>query len=112
MKKNIEKNKKILEKIKRDKIYNCEYIKYTKFKEYQNIVNYYLQLQADIENIKKNIDFYESFHNWKFFELQCDKNEKTILHKFKKIPTKERENIFKAWYYYGFILNNEKKSKV
>jgi superfamily I DNA and/or RNA helicase/very-short-patch-repair endonuclease len=78
---------------------------------FKEVSHYFSNLESEISKIKDYFDAYESFHNWKFFELKRDKKENRILAAFKNIPTDEWKNIFKAWYYHGALFNFEENSK-
>lgn len=106
---NFEKN---LERIISNKIYNIKLKKYIELGNLEKIKNYYLNLKIEISTINKNIISYESFHNWKYFELKCSKNENLILSVLKDIPTEEWKDIFKAWYYRGALFSYEANSKI
>lgn len=79
----------------------------------KNQLIFHNKVNIDIlECLFKHLDSYESFHNWKYFELKRNNNELKILYILKDIPSNEWKDIFKAWYYRSVLLNYEQYSEV
>jgi len=108
----IEKSENDLEKVVSNKIFEFTLRKHFELGNFENVINYYSNLESEVNKINEYFDAYESFHNWRFFEIKREKNEKIVLSTFKAIPTEEWKNIFKAWYYRGSLFDCEEKSKV
>lgn len=93
-------------------VFNFEIKNHIGLKTFDKIFEYYSRLEEKTKNIQNYFNAYESFHNWKFFELKCGKNESNILLEFKNISAENWKNIFKAWYYRGALLNYEENSQI
>jgi len=57
--------------------------------------------------LEKNLDSYDSYHNWSFFCSTKNEFELKIFSTLKKFQTENWKNIFIAWYYRGALLNFE-----
>ena len=101
-----------LEKFASNKVFEFTLKNHIELKNFEKVSHYFSNLESEINKIKDYFDTYESFHNWKFFELKREKNENKILSVFKTIPTEEWKNIFKAWYYRGALFHCEENSRV
>jgi superfamily I DNA and/or RNA helicase/very-short-patch-repair endonuclease len=95
-----------------NKVYLLQYKSFTSLNTIENVLKYYNEIYNQVEKVSHHLDSYESFHNWKFFELNRNNNELKILSVFKEIPSDEWKNLFKAWYYRGVLLNYEQHSKI
>jgi len=101
-----------LQKLISNDVFSFEIKNHTDLKTFDTVSEFYLDLEKKTKNIQKYFDTYESFHNWKFFELKCNKDESNILLEFKNISAENWKNIFKAWYYRGALLNYEENSQI
>jgi len=96
-----------LSKIEKSEIFNFQVKKFIELKTSKAIAELYSELGTKIEKIEKNLDSYESFHNWKFFCSNKDKLELAIFSLLKNNPIENWKNIFISWYYRGALLNFE-----
>lgn len=95
-----------------NKIYQFQFKSYVRLNTLENVLEYYNKIYNHIERVSQHLDSYESFHNWKYFELKRNNNELKILYVLKDIPSNEWKDIFKAWYYRSVLLNYEQYSAV
>jgi len=101
-----------LEKIISTKTFKFNNKSCIELENFEKLSNHYSNIKSNIETLKKHLDSYESFHNWKYFELKRNNNELKILYVLKNIPSNEWKNLFKAWYYRSVLLNYEENSEV
>lgn len=101
-----------IKNVKENKIFNIKFSDYLDLKNYESVLQYYLELKEKIEKIKNYLDSYESFHYWMFFCNNKNKFELNLFSTFKKFPSENWKNIFIAWYYRGALLKYEYNTKI
>jgi len=101
-----------LEKLSSNEVFKFSLKSYVELGSFEKVLNYYSGYESEIGEIKNHLDAYESFHNWRFFELKRDRYENKVLSVFKSIPTEDWKNILKAWYYRGALFNYEENSSI
>ena len=88
-----------------------EYSKYSDYKGFDELQNFFSKLAGRLQVLQNHLDSYESYHNWMFFFSKRNSNEIKILKTLKKASVKEWKNIFKAWYYREALVRYEERSE-
>ncbi|MBP9812052.1 DUF559 domain-containing protein [Candidatus Gracilibacteria bacterium] len=97
--------------IKESSILNTTVDSYYSKRNLNTLQNYYKDLSGKLNEVTSHLSSYESYHNWKHFELKRNKNELKVLNVLKTIPAKEWKDTFRAWYYRGVLLKYEEHSE-
>jgi len=96
-----------LSNIEKSGIFNFQVKDFVELETFEKVINLYSALKESMERLEKNLDSYESYHNWRFFCSNKNEFELKIFSTLKKFQTENWKNIFIAWYYRGALLNFE-----
>lgn len=105
--KDIKSFEKRLSNIEKSGLFDFKVKNFVELETFEKLTNLYSALKENMERLEKNLDSFESYHNWRFFCSSKNEFELKIFSTLKKFQTENWKNIFIAWYYRGALLNFE-----
>lgn len=109
--KQIESFEKRLSKIEKNGLYDFKVKNFVELENLEKVTELYSVLKTKIGKIEKNLDSYNSFHDWQFFCGNKTKFELEIFSALKIFSTDNWKSIFIAWYYNGALRDFEEKTE-